>query len=346
MDSKPTRLVFVTSMLFLFIQVLRPAGVAGDITGVCYGRNGNNLPSPADTIALYKRNNIDAIRMYEPFADMLEALRGSGLSVAFGPRNEAIQSLAQDPAAAANFVATWILPYKNDVLIKWITIGNEVFPGEIAPFVPAAIRNVNTALTNSGVSGISVTTVVAMSAITNSYPPSAASFLPDLTEIMTEISSILSQTNSPLMVNIYPYFAYASDPIHISLDYAVFKSNTPLVIDGDLQYSNMFVAMVDAFNAALEKINAGGVVVTVAESGWPTEGNPPYTSVDNARAYNLGLMTCGGATRMRTPRRPETAVDVFLFEMFRENQKEGPVEQSFGMFAPDMTPVYTLFCPA
>ncbi|KAL0683693.1 hypothetical protein Bca4012_050541 [Brassica carinata] len=278
--------------------ILSQKRVAGDITGVCYGRYGNNLPSPADTIALYKRNNIDAIRMYEPFADMLEALRGSGLSVAFGPRNEAIQSLAQDPAAATNFVATWILPYKNDVAIKWITIGNEVFPGDIAPFVVAAIRNVNTALTNYGVSGIAVTTVVAMGALENSYPPSAASFLPDLTEIMTEISSILSQTNSPLMANIYPYFAYAN------------------------------------------------VVVTVAESGWPTEGNPPYTSVDNARAYNLGLLTCGGATRMRTPRRPETAVDVFLFEMFRENQKQGPVEQSFGMFSPDMTPVYTLFCPA
>ncbi|KAJ4909137.1 Glycosyl hydrolase superfamily protein [Raphanus sativus] len=346
MDSKPTGLVAVISMFFLFIQILCPAGVTGDITGVCYGRNGNNLPSPADTIALYKSNHIDAIRMYEPFADMLEALRGSGLSVAFGPRNEQIQSLAQDPAAATNFVATWILPYKNDVAIRWITIGNEVFPGEIAPFVAAAIRNVNAALTSSGVAGISVTTVVAMSALQNTYPPSAASFLPDLTEIMTEISSILAETNSPLMANIYPYFAYASDPKDISLDYAVFKSNAPVVIDGGFEYSNMFVAMVDGFNAALEKINAGGVVVTVAESGWPTEGNPPYTSVDNAKAYNSGLLTCGGGARMRTPRRPGTAVDVFLFEMFRENQKQGPVEQSFGMFSPDMTPVYPLFCPA
>lgn len=282
--------------------------------------------------------------MYEPFADMLEALRGSGLSVAFGPRNEEIISLAQDPAAATNFVATWITPYINDVSIKWITIGNEVFPGEIAPFVAAAIRNVNAALTNSCVTGIYVTTVLAMNALTNSYPPSAATFLPDLTEIMTEISSILSQTNSPLMVNVYPYFPYASDPSHISLYYASFKSQTPIVIDGDLEYINMFEAMVDGFNAALEKINAGNVVVMVAETGWPTEGNAPYTSVDNAKAYNMGILTCGGTSRKRTPRRPETPVDVFIFAMFRENQKEGPVEQSFGIFAPDMTPVYDVFC--
>lgn len=282
--------------------------------------------------------------MYEPFADMLDALRGSGLSVAFGPRNEEIKSLAQDPAAATNFVANWITPYKNDVAIKWITIGNEVFPGEIAPFVAAAIRNVNAALTSSGDTGIAVTTVVAMNALANTYPPSASTFLPDLTDIMTEITSILSQTNSPLTANIYPYFAYASDPAHISLDYATFKSETPLLIDGDLKYNNMFEAMVDGFNAALEKINAGNVVVMVAESGWPTEGNPPHTSVDNARAYNLGIRTCGGSTRRGTPRRPETVVDVFLFEMFRENQKEGSVEQSFGIFAPDMTPVYDVFC--
>ncbi|CAA7013383.1 unnamed protein product [Microthlaspi erraticum] len=343
MDSKPAGLAVVIFML-LFIQILSPAGVYGDITGVCYGRNGNNLPSPADTIALYKSNKIDAIRIYEPFADMLEALRGSGLLVAFGPRNEEIQPLAQDPAAATIFVGNWILPYKNDVAIKWITIGNEVLPGEIAPFVAAAIRNVNAALTLLGVTGISVTTVVPMNALANSYPPSAATFLPELTEIMAEIASILSQTNSPLMANIYPYFAYASDPAQIPLDYAVFKSQTPVVIDGDLTYTNMFEAMVDGFNAALEKVNAGNVVVMVAESGWPTEGNPPYTSVENAAAYNSGLRTCGGALRMRTPRRPETPVDVFLFEMFRENEKEGPVEQSFGMFAPDMTPVYNLNC--
>lgn len=114
------------------------------------------------------------------------------------------------------------------------------------------------------------------------------------------------------------------------------------MIDGDLMYTNMFEAMVDGFNAAFEKNNARNVVVTVAESGWPTEGNPPYTSIDNAVAYNLGLRNCGGSLRKRTPRRPETPVDVFMFEMFKEDLKEGPVEQSFEMFAPDMSPVYKL----
>ncbi|EOA33978.1 hypothetical protein CARUB_v10021473mg [Capsella rubella] len=330
MDSKPTVLAIAIFFL-LSIQILCPAGVAGEITGVCYGRNGDNIPTPEATVALYKTNSIDAIRMYEPFADMLEALRGSGLSVAFGPRNQEIPALAQDPAAATNFVTTWITPYINDVSIKWITIGNEVFPGDLAPFVAAAIRNVNAALTNSGVTGISVTTVLAMNALTNSYPPSAAMFLPDLTEFMTDVSSILSQTNSPLMVNVYPYFAYASQ--------------TPIVIDGDFQYSNMFDAMVDGFNSALEKINAGNVVVMVGETGWPTDGYQPYTSVDNAKAYNMGIRTCGGSSRKPTPRRPYTPVDVFLFEMFKEDLKDGPVEQSFGIFAPDMTPVYDVFCP-
>lgn len=59
------------------------------------------------------------------------------------------------------------------------------------------------------------------------------------------------------MVNIYPYFAYSSDPAHISLDYASFRSQTPVVMDGPFKYFNLFDAQVDAYYAALEKINAG-----------------------------------------------------------------------------------------
>ncbi|XP_010521230.2 PREDICTED: putative glucan endo-1,3-beta-glucosidase GVI [Tarenaya hassleriana] len=319
-------------------------GVSGAIVGICYGRNGDNLPSPADTVALYKRIKVDAIRMYEPFADMFEALRGSGLMVAFGPRNEELQAMAQDPSAAQNFVNTWIVPYKNDIVFKWITLGNEIIPGDIGPFVPGAMRNVNVALQNANVSGIAVTTVLAAAALTNTYPPSASRFVPDVTEIMTEIASILSATNSPLMVNTYPYFAYASEPERISLDYATFGPNAPEVIDGDLRYHYLFESMVDGFNAALEKIGSGGVRVMVAESGWPTRGNPPYTSVENARNYNVGLLSY--VVQAKTPRRPETDIDTFFFEMFTEDLKQGEAEQNFGFYTPDMNPVYEFWPPA
>lgn len=114
----------------------------------------------------------------------------------------------------------------------------------------------------------------------------------------------------------------------MSLAYPTFGSNTPVVVDGDYHYTNMFDVVVDSFYSALEKLNYGGANVYVAETGWPTRGNPPYTSVENARTYNQGLLKkfTMGSTRA-TLRRPNVPVVTFFFEMFDE------VEQGFGLSA-------------
>lgn len=336
-------LFLVTTLLFLSVKLTG----AGDINmnplaGVCDGRNGDNLPSPAQTVSLYQKINVAAIRLYEPFPDLIVSLQGTGILVATGPQNEAIRSLAGNYDFALNWVKTFIAPHKN-VAFSWITVGNEVLEGEIGRYVPQAIRNIKTALTETGHSNIHVTTVLSTNALANSYPPSVGVFKPEITELITEIVSILSSTDSPLMVNVYPYFAYASDPSHVSLEYATFRSTSPVVNDGKYQYTNLFDATLDAFNAALEKINYGSVKVYVAETGWPTRGNAPYTSVENARAYNQGLLKKLTSGNKGTPRRPGVPVMTFFFEMFNENLKEGEVEKSFGFFTPDMAPVYDMW---
>ncbi|VVA95666.1 unnamed protein product [Arabis nemorensis] len=332
----------VITLLFLAIST----GVhAGDMTlfaGVCDGRNGDNLPSRDQTVALYQKMNIGWIRLYEPFPDLLESLEGTNLLVAIGPKNEQIKTLAEHYEFAVSWIKTYIVPY--NVAFNWITVGNEVLQGEIGRYVPQAMKNMKAALTQIGISRtIHVTTVLATTALANSYPPSAGIFKPEITELVTEIASVLSSTDSQLMVNVYPYFAYASDPSHISLEYATFGSTSPVVTDGNYQYTNMFDAMVDSFNAALEKLSYGGVKVYVAETGWPTRGNPPYTSVENARAYNQGLLKKLTTGTMGTPRRPNVPVVTFFFEMFNEDLKQGEVEKSFGFFTPDMTPVYDMW---
>ncbi|KAF8411825.1 hypothetical protein HHK36_004384 [Tetracentron sinense] len=310
---------------------------SGHLIGVCYGTQGDNLPSPTDVINLYKRSNIEMIRLFEPLAEVLEALRGSNLLVSLGVRNEDLQSLSSSQDAANAWVGAHIVPYKNDVSFGWVTLGNEVIPGPESSYVASAMTNIHNALLSNGLDRVKVTTVVPGNALATSYPPSAGAFSPDVLNIMKDIATFLYQTGAPLMVNVYPYFAYSADPTHISLDYAMFNGKDP-IIDGNYQYFSLFEAMVDAFNAALEKINAADVPIAVSESGWPSSGNEPYTSITNAQTYNANLMkhVIGNGT----PRKPDHLMDTFMFAMFNEDLKAAGVEQNFGFFYPNMQPVY------
>ncbi|KAI3909496.1 hypothetical protein MKW92_015603 [Papaver armeniacum] len=300
------------------------AGAAGRI-GVCYGTVADNLPSPQEVISLYKRNGIQMVRLFAPTPQILEALRGTGILVSLGTLNEDLASLSSSQDAANSWVATNIFPYKDDVKFGWVTAGNEVIPGPLAQYVPGAMTNLYNALVKIGLDQIKVTTVVPAFVIGTSYPPSA-----------------VKRYGAPLMINVYPYFAYAENPEYVSLEYALFTSTTPVVVDGDLKYYNLFDAMVDSFNAALEKIGMSDVNIAVSESGWPSAGNEPYTSVDNAKVYNTNLVK--HASKGGTPRRPDHHYDTFLFSIFNENLKQpAGVEQNFGLYYPNMNPVYPLF---
>ena len=181
-----------------------------------------------------------------------------------------------------------------------------------------------------------------MSVMAVSYPPSAGAFSTTAIGPLKDITQVLGTSGAPLLLNAYPYFAYASNPQQISLDYALFKSTAPVVVDGNLKYFNLFDTMVDSFYSALEKIGAEGVRIDISETGWPSKGNDPFTSVDNAATYNKKFVehVRSGAG---TPKRPNVKYDGVLFEMFNEDLKTAGVEQNFGMFYPNMHPVYPLW---
>ena len=61
--------------------------------------------------------------------------------------------------------------------------------------------------------------------ITTLCPTSTGQFLNDVDGVMRAILGVLSAQGSPLMINAYPYFAYASDPENIALDHAMFRAN-------------------------------------------------------------------------------------------------------------------------
>ncbi|KAL2332095.1 hypothetical protein Fmac_019676 [Flemingia macrophylla] len=315
----------------------------GQSIGVNLGLNGDNLPSPAEIVELYEKYNIGSIRIFEPRHEILEALRGKPVVVAVGTLDEDVQGIAQDQNVANQWVQTNVVPYIDNVNIGYITLGNEVTPGPISQYVPNAIQNMINALKDAGIQkDIKVSAILKDSVFAASYPPSAGAFTADTANVIKEIAAILLQHDSPIMINTYPYFAYISDPKDISLDYALFESKSPVVTDGSYQYYNIFDAVLDAYHAAFEKIGVSNITLTVTETGWPSAGNEPYTTIENAATYNKNLIDHVKAGK-GTPRRPGLGLNVFIFAMFNENLKSPGVEQNFGAFYPNKQPVYPLF---
>lgn len=64
---------------------------------------------------------------------------------------------------------------------------------------------------------------------------------------------------------------------NIHLDYAQFTATEAVVTDGNLNYYNLFDAMVDAFFSAMEK-GVCDVDVVVSATGWPSDGNGNFTT--------------------------------------------------------------------
>ncbi|CAL5095597.1 unnamed protein product [Urochloa decumbens] len=316
-------------------------GAEGAI-GVNYGMVANNLPAPEQVISMYKAKNISYVRLFHPDTAVLTALRGSGIGVVLGTLNEDLQRLASDPSYAASWVATNVQPFAGAVQFRYINAGNEVIPGDSASHVLPAMQNLESALRSAGVTGVAVTTAVATAVLGASYPPSQGAFSEAAAPVMAPIVSYLSSKGAPLLVNVYPYFAYSGSAGQVALGYALLSAAggaapASTVTDGGVVYTNMFDAIVDATHAAVEKAGVQGLELVVSETGWPSGGGGDGATVENAAAYNNNVVRhVGGGT----PRRPGKPVETYLFAMFNENQKAEGVEQHFGLFQPDMSEVY------
>ena len=107
------------------------------------------------------------------------------------------------------------------------------------------MNNMHTALTSIGLFSTRVTTIVLIKILGISNPPSAGAFSKEALVTMYDIAAFLLGTGALLMLNVYPYFAYAADPDHISFEFATFRSKEP-VLDGTLGYYRLFDAIVDS----------------------------------------------------------------------------------------------------
>ncbi|EOY25133.1 Glycoside hydrolase family 17 - like 10 [Theobroma cacao] len=309
------------------------------LIGVNYGMLGNNLPPPSEVIALLKSRQITRVRLFDPNYDALQALQGSGIDVILGTLNQDLQNLGSDLSFARNWVQENVIPYSEAVTFRCISAGNEVIPGDLAVHVLPAMRNLKTALREANLGEIPVSTTVSTAVLGNSYPPSRGEFTKEVSPTMKSITEFLAAAKSPLLVNVYPYFAYIYDQQNISLAYALFNSSEVVVKDGQLGYKNLFDAITDAVYSALEKVGGNYVVIVVSESGWPSNENGEIATIANAQMYNNKLIAhVSGASG--TPKRPGRSIDTYVFAIFNENLKPSGTEQHFGLYYPNMTEVY------
>ncbi|WZZ17775.1 hypothetical protein YC2023_110864 [Brassica napus] len=305
--------------------------------GVCYGRLGNPRPSPSDVVALYKHRNIQRMRIYDPDHDTLNALRNSNIELILDVPKSDLERIASSQAEADTWIRNNVKNYEG-VRFRYITVGNEVEPSEpAARALFQAMKNIDNAVSRAGL-GIKVSTAIDMGATMDTYPPSHGRFRDGYINFLQPVIGFLVSTQSPLLLNSYPYFSYKDDMKDIPLEYALFKP-TPPVIDGQYTYHNLFDAQLDAVYAALEKSGGGSLEVVVSESGWPTQGGPG-TSVENAMTYVNNLIQ---HVKSGTPRKPGKAIETYIFAMFDENQKGPPeLEKFWGMFLPNQQPKYNV----
>ncbi|KAL8130118.1 hypothetical protein V2J09_019273 [Rumex salicifolius] len=336
------------ALILFFFPLLSLPGPMNAQVGINYGRIADNLPSPTRVAALLASVNITRVKLYDAEPTVLSAFAGSGVDFVVGLGSDSLQNMT-DLSTAKQWIQTRILPYINQTRISSISVGNEVLTGsdtQLSSLLVPAMQTLYSALSQLGLSGqVSVTTAQSIGILSNSYPPSSGSFRSDLASYIQPLLNFHSLAKSPFHINAYPYFAYMGDPVNVSLDYALFRSN-PGMTDPvtSLHYDNMLYAQIDAVYSAIQAMGHTDIEVRVSETGWASKGDPNEvgSNPQNAAAYNGNLIQ-RIVKKEGTPAKPRVPIDVYLFALFNEDQKPGPTsERNYGLYYPDESPVYSV----
>ncbi|KAI3748744.1 hypothetical protein L6452_12033 [Arctium lappa] len=313
--------------------------------GVNYGTLGDNLPPPSQVAHFLKsRTIIDRIRIFDVNHDIIKSFANSGILVSVTLPNGDIPSLT-DPRNARRWIDANIRPFYPATKIHYICVGTEVLhwgPQKLIDNLVPAMKVLHAALVKEGFGDIKISTPHSLGILQSSDPPSNASFRPGWdVGSLAPMLEFLKETKSGFMVNPYTYFGYSP----ANANFCLFKPNAGLFDKATgITYTNQFDQLMDAVHVSMKKLGYPDVEIVVAETGWPSGGDPANVHANpvNAAAYIGGLMkkvNSGDGTPLMPGRKFET----YIFALFNENLK-GPSldEKNFGLFRPDFTQVYNV----
>lgn len=320
--------------------------------GVNYGRLGSNLPSPEVAVKLISASSIKNVKTFDIDPSVVRAFADTNISLSLCVPNGDVNSLASDPGKADRIVKEGILPFYRKTRISSISVGNEVsMLPEFAPFLLNAMNNLYRSLRKFRLHRhIKVSTTHSLAVLAIRFPPTDAVFQESIAEpVLRPVLGFLNKTNSPFMVNLYPYLTYKEIP-YIPLDFALFSGNPKTFNYTDqktgLLYTNLFDLLVDALNAAVFSLGFHKVPLVVTETGWPSKGDPDdkAASLPNAATFNQRLVKhVSGRPVKGTPLKPGIPILTFIFALFDEDLKPGATtEKHWGLFFANGTKKYDL----
>jgi exo-beta-1,3-glucanase (GH17 family) len=283
------------------------------------------------------------VRIFDANPEILHAFANTGIEITITIPNDQILNIT-NLTLAQQWIKANVQPFIPSTNIIRILVGNEVLSTAnkllILNLVPA-MQTLHTALVAASLDNlIKVSTPHSLGILSNSSPPSSGRFRQGYDiHVIKPMLRFLKDSNSPFIVNPYPFFACTSS----NLDFALFRTNLGVLdYNTKLLYTNMFDAQLDAVYSAMKSLGFEDVAIVIGETGWPSMGDSAQIGVNQKSAsdYNENLIrhvTSG----VGTPLMPNRTFDTYIFALFDENLKPGPIcERNFGLFWPNMTLVY------
>ncbi|GER44312.1 glucan endo-1 3-beta-glucosidas [Striga asiatica] len=306
----------------------------------------HKLP-PKVVVQMLKDNEIKKVKLFDAEQSTMSALAGTDIEVMVAIPNDQL-SVMGSYDRAKEWVRRNVTRYNfnGGVNIKYVAVGNEPFLTSYNKTFPALQKkNIQNAINEAGF-GDSIKATVPLNAEVYGLPPgnsapSAGRFQADILPQMNQIVDFLHRNNAPFTVNIYPFLSLYGNE-HFPIDYAFFDGGSTPIVDGDIQYTNVFDANFDTLVSSLRALGYGDMPIMVGEVGWPTNGDI-NANVNYALRFYRGLLPRLADNR-GTPLRPGY-IEVYLFGLLDEDIKSidpGNFERHWGIFRYDGQPKFPM----